>query len=148
MSPIRVTITDIHWNRIQVSHYWEIRAARIYWNKCITRLFWNNSADKFHSAHKTLDTLAYSVGLLEYVPLFGRWMPFFRKKKKVYQITEHHIRDGPSFDMHSCNNFTYKSNICICFIVCPCNMINKYLFIITNTMHTLGLDKITLFKTT
>jgi len=27
-------------------------------------------------------------------------------------------------------------------------MINKYFFIITNTMHTLGVDKITLFKTT
>jgi hypothetical protein len=32
------------------------------------------------------------------------------------------------------------------FIVCPCNMIN--IFIITNTMHTIGVDKITLFKTT
>ena len=27
-------------------------------------------------------------------------------------------------------------------------MKDKYLFIITNTMHTLGVDKITLFKTT
>ena len=32
------------------------------------------------------------------------------------------------------------------FIVCPCNMIN--IFIITNTMHTIGVDKITLLKTT
>ena len=32
------------------------------------------------------------------------------------------------------------------FIVCPCNMIN--MFIITNTMHTIEVDKITLFKTT
>ena len=32
------------------------------------------------------------------------------------------------------------------FIVCPCNMIN--IFIITNTIHTIGVDKITLFKTT
>ena len=32
------------------------------------------------------------------------------------------------------------------FFVCPCNMID--IFIITNTMHTIGVDKITLFKTT
>jgi len=32
------------------------------------------------------------------------------------------------------------------FIVCPCNMIN--IFIITNIMHTIGVDKIALFKTT
>ena len=32
------------------------------------------------------------------------------------------------------------------FIVCPCNMIN--IFIITNTMHTIWVNKITLFKTT
>jgi len=32
------------------------------------------------------------------------------------------------------------------FTVCPCNMID--VFIITNTMHTIGVDKITLFKTT
>ena len=32
------------------------------------------------------------------------------------------------------------------FIVCPCNMID--IFIITNTMHTIAVDKITLFKTT
>ena len=32
------------------------------------------------------------------------------------------------------------------FIAYPCNMIN--IFIITNTMHTIGVDKITLFKTT
>jgi hypothetical protein len=32
------------------------------------------------------------------------------------------------------------------FIVRPCNMID--IFIITNTMHTIGVDKITLFKTT
>ena len=32
-----------------------------------------------------------------------------------------------------------------CFIACPCNMID--IFIITNTMHTIGVDKITLFKT-
>ena len=32
------------------------------------------------------------------------------------------------------------------FIVCPCNMIN--IFIITNTMHTIEVDKITLFETT
>jgi len=31
------------------------------------------------------------------------------------------------------------------FIVSPCNMIN--IFIITNNMHTIGVDKITLFKT-
>ena len=32
------------------------------------------------------------------------------------------------------------------FILCPGNMID--IFIITNTMHTIGVDKITLFKTT
>jgi len=32
------------------------------------------------------------------------------------------------------------------FIECPCNIID--IFIITNTMHTIGVDKITLFKTT
>jgi len=32
------------------------------------------------------------------------------------------------------------------FTVRPCNMIN--IFIVANTMHTIGVDKITLFKTT
>jgi len=39
-----------------------------------------------------------------------------------------------------------QSIILLSFIVCPCNMID--IFIITNTMHTIGVDKITLFKTT
>jgi len=40
----------------------------------------------------------------------------------------------------------FFSSYYYCFIVSPCNMIN--IFIITNTMHTIGVDKITLFKTT
>ena len=37
----------------------------------------------------------------------------------------------------------YKHNVMI-FIICPRNMIN--MFIITKTMHTIGVDKITLFN--
>ena len=39
-----------------------------------------------------------------------------------------------------------KKEAVISFIVCPCNMID--IFIITNTMHTIEVDKITLIKTT
>ena len=42
----------------------------------------------------------------------------------------------------------YSVTETIGFIVCPCNMITKYLFIISNNIHTIGVDKITLFKTT
>ena len=52
------------------------------------------------------------------------------------------IQSRPPDDEHIVLE-TYRG---ISFIVCPCNMIN--IFIITNTMHTIGVDKITLFKTT
>jgi len=45
-----------------------------------------------------------------------------------------------------CDIVTYRKLQNEDFIVCPCNIID--IFIITNTMHTIGVDKITLFKTT
>jgi len=35
---------------------------------------------------KTFDTLAYAVGLLEYVPLFGRWMPILGGKIQFIKL--------------------------------------------------------------